>query len=1173
MTAMTEKTLRLAEAFKAAAAHTKEYARRNPRQMVFWSILVLFVLVVSLGEFIGVHRLQTRVMTGVALLVFYGLYQAVITYREEKRGRVSASSLNRRGVDQITRARPDRQGQMEAMQTEFEEAIVSLKQSPFGQKALSLLPWYVLIGPPASGKSTALMNSGLQALYPKDHSKGVGASGARRFCDWWLTNEAVFLDVGGRYSAGDECRDEWLAILDSLKQHRGGAGLNGVLVMVSLPDLLLAKDDKEIERHAEVIRARLAELIERLGVVFSVHLVFTKCDLLRGFVEFFENLNDAGREEQVWGCTFPASPGPGGTPQLRFQTAFDGLLQGLEARRHSRLLSVLGSKKLQEVFSFPLHLALAKENLNHFVDALFPPSQSQDGPLFRGFYLTSATQEGLPLDEVVNSVNRRAGLPAVIGATPGEPREKRPYFIKHLLTGIVIPDQTLARPSSAARRRMLLQRRMLVAGTAVAGVACLAAGIYSYALNRDLGKELEATAEKSYGAIVKDAPPFVDGVQDRSFERFREQVQALHADHEGTPTLVRRWGMNREGTLYDSARDLYVRLFHRLYRDHTRTHLEDSLRAFAADPALAPAGRDSDYYYSYLKTYLMLSSSSDAAEKSHLDRQFLTEWLQQVWHDVLPARYGAKSGTAEVMKAVDQQIGTYARLLPEGQVPFTRDVGLVKAARVALEGQSYSKRIYARVKREMMRQHKPEPVTLTSLLQGQKTSLLDSHDEIPGFFTPKFDNGLFVKTRDRVLDQAYADSWVLDVPQRPRADVEKEIHQLYRDEYIGQWSGFLKSIKVRPANTREEAITVLEGLTQENSVLVAVLKAVDEQTSFSKFSDFVCDVSKGWIRRSASPHPVADAFKSLHEFAVSCPEGQGPPLKQYMQELQQLRDVLTRTAQGAPASPEQIQTQHRLRALNGRLDPHVRPTVLDELVSLADKETGREISRDCAQGIGDLFPFRPGKSDEVTISNLKTFFHPQSGRLLKFYAAMEPMAGTLGSEPTSNAPQQGYRQAKAISEAFFPLGSDEPKVPFEMKPQATGGVGLTEIRLVIEGQELVYLNGAPEIYSPFQWTGRSDERGALLQISVGTDESRRKTYTKTYDGRWGLFRMLQDGNPVASNPTEFRLSWKFPIDGGEPIVVRFNLKAEQVKHPFAPRFFSSFRCPKSESDGSIAATR
>ena len=74
-----------------------------------------------------------------------------------------------------------------------------------GDPALPLSAALVLlIGPPGSGKTTALANSGLKFpladRFGKDGVRGVGGT---RNCDWLFTDEAVLLDTAGRYTTQD----------------------------------------------------------------------------------------------------------------------------------------------------------------------------------------------------------------------------------------------------------------------------------------------------------------------------------------------------------------------------------------------------------------------------------------------------------------------------------------------------------------------------------------------------------------------------------------------------------------------------------------------------------------------------------------------------------------------------------------------------------------------------------------------------------------------------------------------------------------------------------------------------------------------------------------------------------------------------------------------------------
>ncbi len=130
--------------------------------------------------------------------------------------------------------------------------------------------------------------------------------GGTRYCDWWFTEDAVLIDTAGRYTTQDSSakgdRASWLSFLDLLHRTRPRQPINGVLVAISLEDLLTGGAEG-VEAHATVVRARLAELHEHLKVDFPVYVIFTKADLIAGFTEFFGQLTETERQ-MVWGHTF-----------------------------------------------------------------------------------------------------------------------------------------------------------------------------------------------------------------------------------------------------------------------------------------------------------------------------------------------------------------------------------------------------------------------------------------------------------------------------------------------------------------------------------------------------------------------------------------------------------------------------------------------------------------------------------------------------------------------------------------------------------------------------------------------------------------------------------------------------------------------------------------------------
>ena len=234
--------------------------------------------------------------------------------------------------------------ELTTLRQRMDEALALLKKAKLGgdeRRNLYELPWYVIIGPPGSGKTTALVNSGLH--FPLAAQLGAGAVrgvGGTRNCDWWFTDQAVLLDTAGRYTTQDSNstvdKAAWLGFLDLLKKQRSRRPIDGAFIAISLSDLLLGSD-AERAAHAAAIRLRIQELYTQLGVRFPIYLMLTKLDLVPGFMEFFDNLSKEERA-QVWGMTFALDDGKhGDSPLAHLQSEFAGLEQRLNERLVERL--------------------------------------------------------------------------------------------------------------------------------------------------------------------------------------------------------------------------------------------------------------------------------------------------------------------------------------------------------------------------------------------------------------------------------------------------------------------------------------------------------------------------------------------------------------------------------------------------------------------------------------------------------------------------------------------------------------------------------------------------------------------------------------------------------------------------------------------------------------------
>ncbi|MGQ0546837.1 MAG: type VI secretion system membrane subunit TssM [Betaproteobacteria bacterium] len=390
----------------------------------------------------------------------------------------------------------------------FEEALATLRRArwrcPDGERrTVSELPWYMFIGAPGSGKTTALLNAGLRFPLgdPRAGHTFQGFGGTRN-CDWWFTDEAVLLDTAGRYTTQESDREAdaaaWLGFLDLLKRHRPHQPLNGVIVTLSVADLV-HWNAEELTRYAAHVRERVLELRTRLGVRLPVYVMVTKTDLLAGFNEYFADF-DAEARSQVWGTTFDLSEVPASPRSLveRFEAEFARLEGRLYAMLPARLQEERDLQRRAAVYRFPQQFRVSRPLVASFLEAAFCNGWSEP-PLVRGVYFTSGTQEGSPIDRVLGTLARSFNLERKV--QPPSLGSGKSFFLKRLLREVIFGEAGIA---GVDRRREDARRMARFAAYAALALATLglgAAWTASYVGNLGLIAEAEARAAQARRAL------------------------------------------------------------------------------------------------------------------------------------------------------------------------------------------------------------------------------------------------------------------------------------------------------------------------------------------------------------------------------------------------------------------------------------------------------------------------------------------------------------------------------------------------------------------------------------------------------------------------------------------------------------------------------------------------
>ncbi len=730
-----------------------------------------------------------------------------------------------------------------------------------GKAALSDLPWYLVVGMSAAGKTSLLTHSGLSASIATANDSESGT----QHCDWYFSPDAVMIDTAGRYLRDDQSASEFSAFLRMLRKQRGKAAINGLVMVVSLPELLAANGDERNALAAQLV-ARVEEYAECLDANPPVYLMLSKTDQLPGFSQAFDGL-DLHERQQPLGMTFGLSEVRNNGLHAVLQTRLGNLQSHIRQHVDAQVIA-LGAEADSTLLNFPQYFAALSGVLEQFLEHFTRGHRGGAPLLLRGLYFTSALQTGQQLGQVYEDVIAdEFALQAAYdehAENVGKAVGNRSFFITDTFRQVIFPDRDLTLYQSRLGRQATFSP-LLLGLAAATGLLFIGWQALSFANNRQWLDSLRGQLAQIEQAEDREQQLAAG----KGLEVLREQMANVEAHRlQGVP-LQLGGGLYHGEAIHQVTRNAYLAQLRSQALEPIARSLQVQMRAFNTfasginqelefTPAPLPKKRNGkplapavaakaqaalgNTRAGVYAAKVNLATASDAAELSattgglslseemlgrldeqqvasiidayntlklyllltepqgHPDPAFVAASLPQAWASA------AAEGTPADAAVIAENAPLYVQLLEQGQAPsLPRNEQLINETRQNLKSfmisSSLVDREYLRLQLESSRQF--PALSLNDLVPLPGRALLYSSAGVPAIYTRQgWDTFVKPELIKLVSGNLRNESdWVLDGEGGDaivqKANFVREFMTRYKRDYTQAWYKMVSSVGVR----------------------------------------------------------------------------------------------------------------------------------------------------------------------------------------------------------------------------------------------------------------------------------------------------------------------------------------------------------------------------------------
>lgn len=1033
-----------------------------------------------------------------------------------------------------------------ACQNRFRGAMQFLKKTTVSKNGkfvrLSQLPWYLLIGPAESGKTSLLAQSNVHFILQRQFPQTKPLIEPSEHCDWWITRDAAIIDVPGKYLSSINVAPNgqkpasypvlWKFFLQLIKRQRGKQGINGLIIALPLPELMKEADPKKYQLLIDSFFQRINELHQLFPHHIPFHLLITKCDLLTGFNEYFSEL---GTDEaaQAWGITLSDVAGSEKMYQA-FTQRFNILIKKLNEQLLMRLHQERNAAARPHIKDFPLEVERLKESSLEFIKKLIAQCK---GLQLQGVYLSSSTQLQ-PESQETALISPSQAMQGNIQLFQAPELINRPYFIKqfltHSLSGLKMDDS-----------RFIWKRRAayVTSASAIALTAIM------------LGRDFQQGIKHVY-AIQHYITEYQLAAQQfqTQEERLTRTLALLDNLHQSSKQPEFKLDLSHFLSFYSYKSQETTNL---IYLQTLQTILVPEIKSYLEEYLRVPINKNTDSIYTALKAYLMLG------DPNHFQARFVTNTVRSILPKTINDE-AANHLSRHLMLAFNTK-----------QKPQALNPELIKKTREFLMTTPSLSLSYMILK-NINNNNIESGVNLGVNNQNSVFISLQNMQDIPIMFTAKGFPSIFSQELATAAQESIRGNWVLGLLNQSEnnpAAIQTLFEQLrtaYVNNYVDVWETSLANIQLTPAADLEKLDATIIQIIGNTSPLLQLLQTLRNNTFFQPIAaasprlQTLCVLLDKNKQSQQQLYQIFAGLNQLHQQLRSVTTASNPRKAAF--------DIVSKRMQNT--SPDAIMQLRLIAEKNPEPIKNWLNKIADDTWHLLTEEAGNylntawqtDVLRFYQADIANRYPFTSSNPQDVDLKKFTAFFG-NPGVMVGFYNQyLHFLIDTshpdwhwksVGNDkfPLSNETLHQIQQAMRIHHTFFPNGDNKLYMQFALEPHQFGK-NVKSVKLMVSDKQIIDEKTKVDAPHVFTWPGKNNI-GTSVQFTLFDQ----KVIDRQFPGEWGWFKLVSQSFESAVTKKQLLIN----LSQNE-VPVKYYVFTEGTANPFLTIDLKRFHLPEKMTE-------